>query len=421
MEKEVEIFDISYEGAGVGKSNGQIVFVPKTLPGEKVIAEIFKSNKNFLLGRLKKVIKPSNERISAKCIYFDDCGGCDFQHCNYSTEKQIKKTILKRELNKVGFSGDIEFIENINRFSYRNKIKFEVKDNFIGYFKAKSHEFLAIKKCEIADEKINESLLMITKFLQANNFQTLKNVYIKKIDKNLAICFLFNKTSKKILKNIKNLDLLAEFSVFFAFGEVLENDAIEVCCVLGQEVLQKKFLDFSIKMDISAFEQVNDYISKIMYEKILMYVENKRVINAYSGQGLLTLLISQKANFVYGIEIQQSAHQKAEELSAKQPLYKIKNICDSVEHCIDNILIRDKIDLIILDPAREGCQKTVLDKINENNIPQIIYISCNFATLVRDLKILKNFYNIKTVTIFDMFSCTANLETMVILQRKMLN
>ena len=185
--------------------------------------------------------------------------------------------------------------------------------------------------------------------------------------------------------------------------------------------MQKKFLDFSIKMDISAFEQVNDYISKIMYEKILMYVENKRVINAYSGQGLLTLLISQKANFVYGIEIQQSAHQKAEELSAKQPLYKIKNICDSVEHCIDNILIRDKIDLIILDPAREGCQKTVLDKINENNIPQIIYISCNFATLVRDLKILKNFYNIKTVTIFDMFSCTANLETMVILQRKMLN
>ncbi len=421
-EKIVEIFDISYEGSGVGKIDGQIVFVPKTLRGETVSVEIVKNKKSYLLGSLKKVLKASEQRIPPVCPYYEYCGGCDFQHCDYDTEESLKIEILKKELSKIGVNKEIAFQQCSSRFAYRNKIKLEYNDGKLGYFKSKTHTLFAIEKCPLAKDEINALLPLIKQFLMLNRFVGLKSVYIKEIEKNIAICFLFDKNliknTKNLIKNVKNLDIFENISIYFGFGDVLENDKTELICLKKGNNLSKNINGKTFDFDISSFNQINDEIAQKLYDYVVENVETKRIINAYSGQGLLTFLLAQKAKFVYGIEYQKSAHLIAEKIKDSLEEYKIENICGKVEDEIQKILARDRIDSIVLDPAREGCQENVLNEIVNSKIQQIIYVSCNFSTLVRDLKNLCKFYEVESVKIFDMFPCTANMETVVILRRK---
>ncbi len=402
MEKvKTQIFDVSYEGAGVGKTDGQIVFVPKSLPEEELEIEIQKKTNKFLIGKISKIIKPNKNRITAACPYFDVCGGCDFQHCTDECERQLKIHILKNELKKVGFNGDVEFESSDKRLGYRNKIKFEVKDGKIGYFKTKSHNFFEVEFCPIASKKINDSLPKIKEFLQANNFENLQNVYVKENEKSVGICFLFSKNAKKYAKNAKKIEILSNFDVFFAFGDILESDKTKLICVLGDK-----------KFDMRAFSQVNNFVAQKLYETLCNLAEGQVVVNAYSGQGVLSKMLAQKCKLVYGIEMQKSAHNKAELIKTAN----MTNICGKVEEKLKTI--NKKVDAIILDPARAGCQASVLQEIKNRKIEKVFYVSCNFATLIRDIKILQENYAIQSIKIFDMFPMTASLETLVIMGRK---
>lgn len=407
--QEFDVFDISYEGSGVAKDNNQIVFIPKTLPGEKVFAEIVKRNKNYSSAECKKIIKASPFRIDPKCPYFFECGGCSFQHCEYLQEKLFKIQILQKELSKVGFGGDVDFIPSENRFGYRNKVKFEVKNGMLGYFKPKSHNFFAVKKCPIVSPKLMCWTEKISQFIQENNFENCKSVYIKTLGNNIGICFLFSKKSKKHGKNVKNLNLFEKISVFFAYGNVLESDQTDIVCAQGKDKILQTVFGKNFECDIRAFNQVNDNVAEKLYQHIGNIVSDKNVVNAYSGQGLLTYIISSKAKFVYGIECQKSAHDSAKQFERTN----IENVCGRVEDMLAGVLSKRLCDVIVLDPARNGCEKDVLKAIIDNKIPEIVYVSCNFSTLVRDIGILNQNYVIKSVKIFDMFPCTANMETVV--------
>ena len=165
MRKKVLIEDISYEGSGVGKVDGKVVFVPKTLIGEVVDAEIVKQNSKFEQGVLVDIEKASQSRIDAVCPYFDKCGGCSFQHCEYKSELGLKSMILKKELSKVGYKNDVDIVESDSRFGYRNKIKLEVRGQKLGYFKAKSNEFFEIESCPIATAEINSVVKILKDYL----------------------------------------------------------------------------------------------------------------------------------------------------------------------------------------------------------------------------------------------------------------
>ena len=419
---ETKIFDISYEGAGVGRVNGQIIFVPKTLKDENVKAVVTKRNSHFLQGRLYEVLQASPLRQIPFCPYFDKCGGCDFQHCSYLVEQDIKKEILSEELAKIGFYGKIDFQPSDERKHYRNKIKMEVKNNRIGFFKAKSHDFFEIETCPIASEKINAVLPLVKIFLKENNFNHIKSIYVKQVKDRLAICFLFEdfceKDQKRMIKSSKLLDIFQDIAIYFGFGDVLESDKTKLICVSKGQGLVFNFKGKTFDLNVSAFNQVNDVVAEKLYQYVVDHVNGKRVINAYSGQGLLTLMLAEKAKFVYGIEWQRSAHESAERLKDFLEEYRLENICGRVEDEIGSVLLRDNIDSIVLDPAREGCKNEVLKAICDGKIGQVIYISCNFSTLVRDAKNLQGDFEIESVKIFDMFPCTANMETVMILRRK---
>ena len=414
----VDIYDISYEGAGVGRINNQIVFVPKTLKNEKVRVKITKRLSSFLLANVDEVICASEQRIVPKCRHFEVCGGCDFQHCSSESERAIKIEIIKKEIAKAGYKGEIDFEESEQRFGYRNKLKLEYEQGKLGFFKPKSRELFEVERCEIASDLMNEILPDVKEFIAENKLVGLSSVYFKQVGEDLAICFLFPKNFEKVMKNVQNLDIFDGFSVFFAFGDVLESNSTKIFNVYGSSKLVREIGDLQVAVDVSSFNQVNDDVAEKLYKYIEDFCVGKRVVNAYSGQGLLTYRLSQSAKFVYGVEYQISAHESAERLCSFCTEYRIENICGRVEDCLKTILLKDRIDLIVLDPAREGCDKQVLESIVKGHIEQVIYVSCNFATLVRDLKILGEFYNIKSVKIFNMFPCCVNMETVAILERK---
>lgn len=414
----VDIFDVSYQGAGVARIDNQIVFVPKTLKSEKVRVSVVKRSSSFLIGKPEEILSPSLSRIQPKCPYFDICGGCDFQHCDGQEEKRIKIDIIKNELKKVNYLGEVTFTESQNRFGYRNKIKLEVKNGKIGYFKEKSRDFFEVDSCVIASLQINKLLPTVKQFLECNNFEGIKSVYLKQVGEDVAVCFLFEKNREKVTKKPKKLDIFDGFSVFFAFGEVLESDSTKIYNLLGASKLIKKIGDLEVEVDVSSFNQINDEVAEKLYTFVEEFCDKKRVVNAYSGQGLLTYRIAQKAKFVYGIEYQKSAHQSAEKLCASCEEYKIENICGRVETCLQEVLAKDRIDTLVLDPPREGCDKDALMSILEAKIESVVYVSCNFATLVRDLKILSDSYFIEEVKIFDMFPCCVSMETVAILRKK---
>ena len=416
-EKIVDIFDISYEGSGVGKLDGKVIFVPKTLVGERVSVDIVKDSASFSVGKIDEILKASDERLEPICPYFNVCGGCAFQHCSAETEKKIKQQILAKELSKVGYFGSIDFVESDKRFGYRNKLKLEVCDGKMGYFRGKSRDFFEVKTCPIAEKEIENCFERVQEFLDENDFKMLKNVYFKHVGDQLAVCFLFEREAKNAQKTAKNLEILANFSVFFAYGDILESDETKIFSVLGESKFKKKVGDFDMEIDVSAFNQVNDFVAEKLYDFVVEQTAEKRVINAYSGQGLLTFLIAQKAKFVYGIEWQHSAHNEAEKLAQKLDEYKIENVCGKVEDEIDQILAKDEIDVLVLDPAREGCKKSVMEAILSSKIDKIVYISCNFASLVRDLKEIKDSYEIEKVAIFNMFPCCNSMESVAILRR----
>lgn len=405
MSEKIEIFDVSYDGAGVGKIGDKICFVPKTLPGEIVQVKKVAEKGNFCVGECEKVLKESGHRIEPMCPYFSICGGCDFQHCTYQQEQILKKRILAIELSKVGFLGEIDFVPS-KRFFYRNKVKFEVKNGKLGYFKPKTHDFFEVKTCPICDKRILNALPFVEEFLAQNKFENLKNVYLRNVAEEIFVCFLFDKNAKIDEKKIAKTAIFEHFIIFFAYGEILESDKTKLICISKNIAIQS--------FDMRAFSQVNDDIAHKLYEEVLHNVAKKSVINAYSGQGILTKQISGRANFVYGIELQKSAHEKAEKICGS--CKNVKNICGRVETELQKIVQR--VDLIVLDPARAGCQKIVLKEIVARKISEIAYVSCNFATLVRDLKVLHKFYEIQKVKIFDMFPCTANMENFVLLKLK---
>lgn len=391
MEKQIcDIIDYGYNGEGIAKTNGKVFFVPKTLKGEKISCETTKESSRHAFAKLDHVIEPSNKRCPSACPYFDKCGGCNFQHTDYAHEIEIKKELFLREFQKYEKLKDVDIVTSAPA-EYRNKIRFKVKDKSLGFFEEKTNSFVKVDKCLLASTNINNAISKINSFLQNSN-HTFEEVVVLDFDGELCFDFLTK-------DNVSRQD--------FPFDNLMINhkgDVIQYTC---------NGIDCFFEGD--AFRQVNDEIASKIYDEVVNEVQGQIVANAYSGAGLLSSLLTKKAQKVYGIELNKNAHKSAEKLKKHNNLYNLENICGYAEQELGKL---GKLDCVVLDPPRAGCDKKGLLAIIQNKIEKIIYVSCNPATLVRDLNILKNAYFLERVKLFDMFPRTANIETFVILARK---
>lgn len=402
----MKIIDISYDGNGVAKENRKVIFVPHTDIGEDVRVEILKQTSKFDIGSVSCVVKASPYRVTPPCPYFNRCAGCDFQHLTYERELELKCKILKDELKKVGFDGDIALSPCAECYHYRNKIKLSYRGGELGYISSLTHDFVAVDECMLAEKDILAALADVRKYLKNHSYKHLKNVTLKSFSGGVLLVFLFSE------RETFNIDEpLTKYPVIIAVGEVLESGKTKIVKEYNATKMKYEILGETFDIDAKSFLQVNKSVAEKLYSHVIENVAGDVAINAYSGQGVLSKLLAKKAKKVIGIEVGKSAHMIAEKIKTAN----MTNINAKVEDVIEKFAA--SADAIVLDPAREGCKREVIGAIVKNSIKKVVYISCNFSTLVRDLKELTKFYKIASATLFDMFPRTANMETCLILEK----
>lgn len=431
---EIEIVDMGNNGEGIGKLDSVVVFIPYAIKGEIVKTHILKVNKNFAYGKIVEIIKKSESRITPPCPFFGKCGGCNLQHISYEKQLEFKTSIVQTTLQKQ-LGKDIKVEDCVGSdlpFHYRNKMQLPTTVEGIGMYKENSHNIVKIDNCLLCDDWIATIIKIIENYVDDNNVSLydeinhnglLRHILIRKVDNSFSITLVINGDKLPNKNSLINLlkSSFNEFSTFYCINKIKNNTILtqDIVCIYGNNTQQTE--DFGIEYYISptSFLQVNRNIQNKIYSKILSLIkENDVIVDAYSGAGLLSAILSKKAKLVYGIEIVKSATENANNLMEHNKILNVKNINGDCAIILPKIIKENNNASIILDPPRKGCDINVLNAIAQSNPKEIFYISCNPSTLARDLKALQTKFNIDLIQPYDMFPQTKHIETLVHLIRK---
>lgn len=391
---QVHIDRMDHFGNGIGNINGKIIFVKGALPGETVDVTITKDKKSFMEGTINTIIYKSSKRVEPFCNYFGVCGGCSLCHLNYENTLEYKKDRVKNILSKFDIP-KINVIRNENDLYYRNKIELKIVDGKLGFYEKNTHNLIEIKECKVTKKSINKSFEFVKNMKLENANVTIRANY------NDEVLIIIDSKEKPVILNPKDYKIV---------GIVL-NDK----CIYGQDNFMEKINNLFFTVSYNSFFQVNNYINLELFNLIKENIVGKTVLDLYSGVGTLSIVASKVADKVYSIEVIPNAVKNALINAKINKCYNINFILGKVEDKIG--FINDKIDTIIVDPARAGLDKKTIEVINNICPQRIIYVSCDTQSLANNLVDLAN-YEIKKFYILDMFSYTYHIECFCILDRK---
>ena len=382
----MKIDSVAFGGEGVGRINNLVVFVPFSAPGDELEVEIIQLKKKFVRGRILKIIKQSPLRTQPLCRYYEKCGGCCYQHLDYEYQLAIKKKQVEEAFWKIGKIANppvLEVIASPRIYNYRGKAQYHtgvVSDKReVGFLDISGSKMVDIENCEIMEETINEKLRALR-----GNKRLLHNK-----DAQLIIwseC-LADQSSKKesIVRIVKGKEFLVPRDGFFQANLYLTDKLVDEVCRLTK----------------------NDEINTI--------------VDAYCGSGLFSIFLSSYAKNVIGIEINEKSVKYAQINAENLGLKNVRFIHGDIEKILKGRFLHqgDKIDLIVLDPPRTGCEKAVLKAIVDLQPDKIIYISCNPATQARDVKCLNECgYELQSLLPVDMFPQTSHVEVIGFMELK---
>ena len=401
MAKQITIEKLDHFGRGIFFDENKICFVPFTLPNESIIATKIKENSKYNLYELDEIINKSNKRVTPKCPYFGVCGGCNLEHMSYQDTLDFKLNKVKEIFNKFKINyRDILIESNDSPYNYRNKIELKCLNNKIGYYKYNSHELISINKCLLASKPINDLIKELSNF----NLPDCDIIIRSNYNDELLLWF----------KSKHHIDInRTSFNNDLKIASIIINNKV----IFGEDHLIMKLDNYLFKCSYDAFFQINPYIcSKIASYLNNCITSNSIIADLYCGVGFLGILAASKAKKVYGIEIVDNAIKDALINAKINKLDNIYYMLGDVSNLFNKI--NDNIDYLIVDPPRSGLDKNTINQIINRGIPKIFYMSCDPITLARDLNILQDYYAIKEVKCFDMFSYTYHCESVCILERR---
>lgn len=435
----VDIIDMGMDGEGIAKVDGQIVFVPYAILGEKVEVLIIKTKSKFAVGKVINVISPSAVRCEPKCPYFTKCGGCDVQHIKYEDQLTLKRNSLQNTLKRIGGVTCTvqDVVSSKNKYQYRNKVALPVVyqngQTIIGMYRRSTHNVVEITDCSIQMPFIKDLLTVTNKYITDNNIigyteesgkGLLRHVVARYNNHTLLVTLVV--TSKDVPNLNSYYNILKEHFKTVGLNININNKNTNV--IMGSKTIHiagvKELIitenDICYSVPNDSFLQVNNDIRNKIYNYVLKNIKSSDIIvDLYSGAGVLTSMLSKKANHVYGIEIVESAVNSANNLVRLNGINNVTNICGDA--FIELKKLANKLNgnySIVVDPPRKGLGDNVVEQLNNVEPNRIIYISCNPATLSRDLRGLSQKYNILSITPFDMFPQTKHLETVVVLEKQ---
>ena len=387
-------------GRGITYIDGKVCFVPFAIDSEEVLVDIDKETSKYDIGHLLEINKKSENRVEVKCPYYDICGGCNIMHMKYSYQLEFKKKKVESIISRfASIDNVVKEIIPTREFNYRNKVTLKVKNGKIGYFKEKTNDLVNIDKCLICSAAINEVINNLAKIDLVN----VNQVLIRSNYKNEVLVVLYG----------KNIDTLILDKV--SISNLVYIDGNKEKIIRGNAYLIDKIDNLLFKVSYNSFFQVNNVGVDILYNKVLEYSKGNRAVDLYCGTGTIGLFLSKKFKEVFGVEIMDNAVLDA---NYNKELNGINNISFL---CSDVALVKDKfknVDLVVVDPPRSGLSPSALGNVLSISSNMIIYVSCDPVTLARDLKELKKYYDIKEITVVDMFPNSYHCESITVLERR---
>ena len=443
----LEIEDCGIDGEGIGKADGFTVFVKDAVIGDTVTAKIIKAKKNYGYGRLMEVLKPSPYRVEPKCEFARQCGGCQLQALSYDQQLVFKTNKVKGHLERIGGFTDIPMEPIIGMdelFHYRNKAQFPVGRNkegkiVTGFYAGRTHNIIENRDCALGVAENKEVLdrviahmekYGIEPYNEATGKGLVRHVLIRYgyFTKEVMVCLILN--GNKIPKEEQLVKSLCEIpgmtSITINVNKKRSNVILgeEIRLLWGQEYITDRIGDISYQISPLSFYQVNPMQTQKLYAKALEYADlhgEETVWDLYCGIGTISLFLAQKAKFVRGVEIVPAAIENAKENAKLNGLENTEFFVGKAEEVLPREYKKNGVyaDVIVVDPPRKGCDETLLETMVEMNPERIVYVSCDSATLARDLKYLcERGYELRKVCPVDQFGMTVHVETVVLLSQQ---
>ena len=433
----IESFDVN--GYGVCHIEGRVVFVEYALEGEEVIIKITNIHKKYCFAKAIKVLKASPHRIMSLDEINNLAGEADLIFVDYETELKIKENKVKNTIKSSNYKFN-NIISSDNQYNYRNKtmMPFQMRngDVIYGYYSQKSHDIVETKNDSLANPKVSDILYLIKRYLvlfnvsiydEKTNSGIFREVMIRNNYKNEFMIVLvatkkidFSRLIEMLTEEFKEIK-----SIYLNVNSKNTNVVLsdEYYLLYGNKAINENILGLTFEVYPASFLQVNHNQCEKLYSEAFRMAnlnKNMNVIDAYCGIGSITLNIAKNVNHVYGIEIVEDAILNANNNKKINNIENATFICGPCEKEIKKLANLNNIDIVFFDPPRKGCDVEFLNTIIEMKISKIIYISCNVATLARDIKVLEeNGYELKEVTPVDLFSKTSHVETICVLSKKM--
>lgn len=444
MVKKFEIIELKIDkivngGEGLGYYNDFAVFVPMSVPGDILKVKIISVKKTYARGLIEEIITSGEERVEdITKISFEDFQGCDFGMLKYDAQLKYKKLMVEDVIKKIGKIENVsveDVIGSEDPYHYRNKIiePFRKSKGEIisGFFKRKSHDVFEVEENILNSRLGNKIIKELKNILNREKVPVydenehkgiLRNVMVRTNSKNEAMLVLIinavkvEKRYKDILMELKNK--VEEIkSIYISLNPKRTNVALgdKNIFIWGEKTITEEIDGISFNISPLSFFQINLPQTKKLYNTAVNYfedLENKNVVDAYSGTGTLAMILSKKAKKVFAIELVQSATNDGIKTAKENKIENIEFINGAVEDRLPELIKKgEKVDAIIFDPPRKGIEESSLLKVAESNIREIVYISCNPSTFARDVEILsRQGYTLEKVQPVDMFPGTAHTE-----------
>ena len=442
----VEIIDNGFEGEGIAKINDFTIFVPNAIKGEKVKILIVKVLKSYGYGKIIDLLEKSIDRVKSDCDTYKRCGGCSLRHIKYEKTLEMKQNAVQSLVNKI-LKNEIEVQKTLGMekpYYYRNKAQYPVGKNSegkaqIGVFANRTHEIIPIQECYIQNKKSQEVAKFVIEFINANNI----SVYNEKTRKGLVrhivtkVGVKTNEIMCVLVINGKEIpkekELVTEVTKKFPEVKTIvknintQNTNVvmgkENIVIYGNGYIKDQLGKYIFKISPHSFYQVNPIQAENLYNigvQAANIDKNDIVFDLYCGIGTISLFMAQYAKKVYGIEIVEQAIQDAKENAKINNIENAEFIAGDVENVLDDLINVKKVipDVIMIDPPRKGMDNKSVENILNIKPKKLVYISCNPATLVRDLAKFEEEYEVKTIKPVDMFPFTSHVECVAVLQLK---
>ena len=441
---EAVIVDYTSEGQGIAKIEGCAVFIPNAIAGEKCMVRIEKVGKTWAAGKITEILEKSPHRVQRECPISSSCGGCDFWHMDYEEETRLKADRVRQALNRIGGESleELPILAAPSCQGYRNKAQYPVSSKknrvFAGFFRAGTHEVVENERCLILPEETEQvkkividyvNHYRVTSYDEKTKKGLLRHIYVRRgaVSGQVLVCLVVN--GKKLPHTedfIERLKAVPGFTTLVLSVNTKPGNAVlgeEFITLYGPGYIEDTLCGLQFRLSPRSFYQVNHHQAERLYEAAIQQAEITKddlVLDLYCGVGTITLAMAKAAGKVIGVEVIEAAVQDAWDNAKRNGIENAEFFCGDAGKAALELEAKGIIpDVVVVDPPRKGLNGDTIEALSKMSPRRIVYVSCDPATLARDVALLKEKgYALKNAMAADLFPRCAHVESIVCLVKR---